>query len=203
MDKLLYQFIENLSAGDLWYGFLMLGVFYILKKEPFKVFTHFSEKKTKDLSQAQALLESGKLSKDADNLLQEHIEQELFVKYYGIRAGKEMRSALLKFYNKNQAEIGWHDLRRAYSSIYLDGTKVKVNIKWWEHPMRWLVTAISWSIGAYAIFVLIVAAVARTENQLHFFGLSIMAIFLLVLALFFSSLNWPYHSARKVLAGQN
>ena len=203
MDKLLYQFVENLSVGDLWYGFLMLGVFYILKKEPFKILAHFSEKKTKDLSQAHELLETGKLSKDANSLLQEHIEQELFAKYYGIRAGKDMRSALLKFYSKNQSKIGWQDLRRAYPSIYLDGTKVKAKIKWWEHPMRWFVTFTSWGVGVYATVVVVAAAVSRPENQLQFFGLSIMAILLLALALFFSTLNWPYHSARKVAEGEN
>lgn len=106
-----------------------------------------SAKKTKDLSQAHELLENGKLSKGANSLIQEHIEQELFAKYYGIRAGRDMRSALLEFYNKNQSKIGWHDLRRAYPYIYLDGTKVKAKIKWCEHPSRWFVTFTSWSVG--------------------------------------------------------
>ena len=114
-----------------------------------------------------------------------------------------MRAALLKFYNKNEVKVGWHDLRRAYPSIYLDGAKIKVNINWWDHVMRWLVTVISWGIGVYAIFVLVAAAIIRVENQLHFFGLSIVAIFLLMLALFFSCLNWPYHSARKIFAEQD
>ena len=203
MDKLLNQFVEYHNAGNLWIGFLMLGVFYILKKKPFKIFTYFTDKKTKDISQAHALLESNKLSKDIDELLQEYIEWELFVKYYGISAAKQMRSALLGFYSKNQKKVGWHDLRRAYTYIYLDGTNVKVNIKWWQCPMRWVVTFISWSISLYAFVFLVGGVLKMTANPLHFYGLSIMAFFLLVLAMLFSSLNWPYHSARKISEGQN
>lgn len=198
MGELIQGFIDNLNAGDVWYGFLMLAVFYILKKEPFKVFAHFSEKKDNDLSQAQSLLASDKLSNDTDELLREHVEREVFSKYYGIRAGKEMRAAMLKCFKKNENEIGWHDLRRAYPYIKLDERVLKVSLRWWDHVMRWLVTGLSWLMGAYAILVLVVAVVSRAEDQLQFFGLTIMAIFLLALAVFFSTLNWPFHSARKI-----
>lgn len=106
MNKLIEQFVANLSAGDIWAGFLMLAIFYILKKEPFKVFTHFNDQKIKDIDQAKSLLESEKLGEESNELLREHLENYAFKKYYGINANKDMRSALLKFYQKHQNTVG-------------------------------------------------------------------------------------------------
>lgn len=200
MNKLIDEFVTNLGAGDIWVGFLMLAIFYILKKEPFKVFTYFSEQKSKDIDQAKALLESEKLCKESNELLREHLEHYTFHKYYGISANKDMRSALLKFYQKHQDVIGWHDLRRAFPYTRPCGTSIKVKISWYNHLSRWSVTLLSWFMGLYSILIIAVTFISKTDNGLQFFALTGLSVFLLITALFFSTLNWPYHSAIKIQA---
>jgi len=198
VNKLIEQFIVNLSVGDIWVGFLMLAIFYVLKKEPFKVFTHFSEQKNRDIEQAKSLLESEKLGKDSNELLREHLENYAFKKFYGINANKEMRASLLKFYQKHQRQVGWHDLRRAYSYIKPNEPSIKVELSIGDHIGRWAVTGLSWIIGLYALLIIVLAFISKAENQIQFVALTALSVALLFAAMLFSSMNWPYHSALKI-----
>lgn len=200
MDALLQFFTTNVTTGKVWIAFMFLAIYYILKKEPFKIFAHLSEKKEKEHEFAKELLESEKLGKDANEFLREHLERIAFRKYYGIQADPEMRSALLKFYKKHQRSLGWHDLRRAYPNIRLDGSKIAANLNWTDHAFRWLVSGLCYVVGAYALFVIgFATAISSQLSRLEFFGLTVAALVLLMVAVFFSSLNWPYHSTRRVI----
>ena len=200
MEELIKYFTTNITGDKVWIAFLCLAVYYTLKKEPFKIFAHFSERKEKEHDLARALLDSQKLGKDANDFLREHLERYAFRKYYEINADAEMREALIKFHKKHQRKIGWHDIRRAYSNITLTGTKISAKLQWYEHIMRWIVTILCYLVGAYAIFVMIYAGLnIDSSNSLTFLGLTLLALLLLVTAVVFSSLNWPYHSARKII----
>jgi len=198
VNKLIEQFIANLSAGDIWTGFLMLAIFYVLKKEPFKIFTHFNDQKIRDIDQAKSLLESEKLGKESNELLREHLESYAFKRYYGITANRDMRTALLKFYQKHQNTVGWHDLKRADSYIKPDGSSIKVVLSLGSHIGRWAVTSLSWFIGLYALLIIVIAFISKTDNQVQFFALTFLSVALLVAAMLFSSMNWPYYSAIKI-----
>lgn len=200
MEELLKYFTTNVTGGKIWVAFLFLAVYYTLKKEPFKIFAHFSEKKEKEHDLAKTLLDSQKLGKEANEFLREHLERHAFRKYYEINADAEMREALIKFHRKHQRKIGWHDIRRAYPYITLSGSKVSAKLKWHDHLMRWLVTSLCYLVGAYSLFVIIYAVFTRSANDtLSFLGLTLAALLLLLTAVIFSSLNWPYHSTRKII----
>lgn len=198
MNTLIDQFISNLNTGDIWAGFLMLAIFYVLKKEPFKIFAHYNEKRIKDIDQAKSLLESDKLGKESNELLREHLEHYSFQKFYGISANKDMRSTLLKFYQKHQDTIGWSDLKRAYSFIKPEGPSIRVKLSLGNHLGRWAVTSFSWFIGLYSLLIIILAFISKPESQLQFIALTFLSVALLVAAMLFSSMNWPYHSALKI-----
>ncbi|MGP0171434.1 hypothetical protein ACSVIJ_06070 [Pseudomonas sp. NCHU5208] len=200
MEELIKYFTTNITGDKVWIAFLFLAVYYTLKKEPFKIFAHFSDRKEKEHDLARVLLDSQKLGKDANEFLREHLERHAFRKYYEINADAEMREALIKFHKKYQRKIGWHDIRRAYSNISLTGTKISAKLEWHEHIMRWIVTTLCYLVGAYAIFVMIYAGFnIDSSNSLTFLGLTLLALLLLVTAVVFSSLNWPYHSTRKII----
>jgi hypothetical protein len=200
METLVQYFTNHIGTDKIWTAFLLLAIYYILKKEPFKVFAHFSDKKDKEHELAKELLQSEKLGKEANDFLREHLEKTAFRRYYGIYADPEMRSALIKFYKKHQRELGWHDLRRAYPNIKLVGTKVTAQLQWFEHLLRWMVTGMCYLIGAYALFVMVYAIVVGSSNKAQFFALTLAALVLLLATMFFSSLNWAYHSTRRVIA---
>ncbi|QYJ69725.1 hypothetical protein K0H59_11725 [Shewanella sp. FJAT-51649] len=201
MEELLKYFTTNVTGDKVWIAFLFLAVYYVLKKEPFKVFAHYSEKKEKEHDLAKTLLDSQKLGKEANEFLREHLERHAFRKYYGINADAEMREALIKFHRKHQRKIGWHDIRRAYSNITLSGTKISASLQWHEHLMRWIVTTLCYLVGAYALFVMVYAVLTISSgNTLTLLSLTLAALLLLVTAVIFSSLNWPYHSARKIIS---
>ncbi len=198
MNTLIEEFIRNLNTGDVWIGFLALAIFYVLKKEPFKILSHFNELKIKDIEQAKSLLESEKLTKESNELIREYIENYTFKKYYGINANREMRSSLLKFYQKHQQKIGWHDIKRAYLYIKQDGTKIEISMSWTNHFGRWLITGLSWFVGFYSVMIIILAFLSRNDNSTQFILLTFWSVMLLGAAMLFSSINWPYHSAIKI-----
>lgn len=200
MDALLQFFVANVTTDKMWIAFLFLAIYYILKKEPFKVFAHFSERREKEHELAKELLESGKLGKDANEFLREHLERVAFSKYYGIQADPEMRGTLLKFYKKNQRVLGWHDLRRAYPNIRLVNSKITAQLSWLDHVFRWVVSGLCYVASVYALFVIGFAITTLGKlTKPQFFGLTVAALLLLLVAVFFSSLNWSYHSTRRVM----
>jgi len=200
MEKLVEFFVQNATTDKMWIAFLALAIYYVLKKEPFKVFEHFSQKQEKEHTLAKELLETGKLSKDANEFLREHLEHYAFKRYYGISADAEMRNALLKFQRKHQREISWAQVRRACINIKLRGSKLEAKLGLLDHIFRWFVTTLCWLVGAYALFVIGLAVYAGSQiGRPQFFGLTAVALVLLLVAMFFSSMNWPYHNTRTVM----
>lgn len=200
MEEFVKYFTTDVTGGKVWIAFLSLAVYYILRKEPFKIFSYFSEKKEKEHDFARLLLDSQRLGKEANEFLREHLEKHAFRKYYEISADAEMREALIKFHKKNQRKIGWHDLRRAYPNIILTGSTVSVRLSLIDHVLRWAVTILCYIVSAYALFVILYAVVTMSSGRfVDFIALSIGALVLLVITLFFSSLNWPYHSTRRIM----
>ncbi|KQX91193.1 hypothetical protein [Variovorax sp. Root473] len=200
MEKLAEFFVQNATTDKMWIAFLALAIYYVLKKEPFKVFEHFSQKQEKEHTLAKELLETGRLTKDANEFLREHLEHYAFKRYYGISADAEMRIALVKFQKKHQREISWAQLRRAYTNIKLSDTKLEARLGWIDHAFRWFVTILCWATGGYALVVIGLAAYAGSQfGRLQFFGLTIVALMLLLAAMFFSSMNWPYHNTRAIM----
>ena len=101
MEKIIELSLQNLNTGNLWVAFLALAIFYILKKEPFKIYEYLSQKRDNEHNFAKELLESEKLTKEGNDFLREHLERSAFKRYYGINADNEMRSALIKFHKKD------------------------------------------------------------------------------------------------------
>jgi len=200
MEKLIDFFIVNFNTEKIWIAFLCLAIYYVFKKEPFKIFAHYSEKKEREHELALSLIESEKLGKDANEFLREHLEQAAFLRYYRINAYSEMRSALFKFQKKHQKTISWRNLRLAYPNIGLNGPKLSATLKWYDHFFRWLVTVLSFLVGSYAVLVIVLAIAYKADDPKQLFVLTIAAFVLLVAALLFSSQNWPYHSTRKIIA---
>lgn len=198
MNNLINEFIQNINAGNLWVGFLVLAIFYIIKKEPFKIFTHLSKQKIKDIDQAKSLLEIEKLSKKSNELIREHIESYAFKKYYGINTHKKMRETLLNFHQKHQDKISWIELKRAFQYIELEDSKIKIVLKWHSQAGSWVISILSWVIALYSLSVIVLAFLIRSGTPLQFFTLTFLALLLLASSLFFSSLDWPYKSAIKI-----
>jgi len=96
---------------------------------------------------------------------------------------------------------GGTSLRRSYPNIRLVGTKVTAQLRWFDHMLRWMVTGMCYVIGAYALFVMAYAIfVVGTANKVQFFALTAAALVLLLATMFFSSMNWAYHSTRRVIS---
>ena len=200
MEQLIDYFVKNVTTDKMWIAFLALAIYYVLKKEPFKVFAHFSQRREKEHLLAKELLETGKLTKEANEFLREHLEHYAFKRYYGISADADMRNALIKFQRRNQRELSWSQIRRAIVNIQLNGSKVEARLGLVDHFFRWFVTCLCWSVGAYALFVITLTIVASAEiERKQFFTLTVIALLLLLFAVLFSSMNWPYHNTRTVI----
>lgn len=200
MEKLAEYFVSNATTDNMWIAFLALAIYYVLKKEPFKVFESFSQRREKEHVLAKELIDSGKLTKEANDFLREHLEHYAFKRYYGISADSEMRNALIKFQRKHQRDITWSQIKRAYPNIRLIGTKVVATLGLFDHVARWLVSILCWLVGAYALFVISLATYGVFNGStIQFIGLTVAAFLLLLAAVLFSSMNWQYHNTRTIM----
>ncbi|MBK7502208.1 MAG: hypothetical protein IPI14_05820 [Polaromonas sp.] len=200
MEKIIELSLQNLNTGNLWVAFLALAVLYILKKEPFKIYEYISKKRENEHNLAKELLESEKLTKEGNDFLREHLEYSAFKRYYGISADNEMRSALIKFHKKHQRDIKWIHIQRAFFNIKLNGAKIEAHLNLFDHIQRWLVTIVSITTGTYSIFMIGVAVIYSKDLALkQFLGYTTGALIILILSVYFATLNWPYHATKKII----
>lgn len=204
MEKIIELSLQNLNTGNLWIAFLALAVFYILKKEPFKIYEYISQKRDNEHNLAKELLESEKLTKEGNDFLREHLEYSAFKRYYGISADNEMRSALIKFHKKHQRNIKWIHIKRAFFNIKLNGSKIEAQLNLFEHIQRWLVTIVSAITGSYSVYMIGVAVFYSKELVLNqFLSFTTAALILLILSVYFATLNWSYHATKKIMKLSN
>lgn len=200
MEKIIELSLQNLNTGNLWIAFLALAVFYILKKEPFKIYEYISQKRDNEHNLAKELLESEKLTKEGNDFLREYLEYSAFKRYYGISADYEMRSALIKFHKKHQRNIKWIHIQRAFFNIKLNGSKIETHLNLFEHIQRWLVTIVSAITGSYSVYMIGVAIFYSKELALNqFLSFTTAALILLILSVYFATLNWSYHATKKIM----
>lgn len=201
MDKIVDYVIAQTNTGNIWFAFMVLAIVYVFKKEPFKIFTHFSEQAKSDIRLSKELLESNTLSKETNELIREKIEQFMFKKLYGIRANKKLRNYLVTFQEKNYPTITWKDLKRAYLHYDFDGKKIVVNLSNWDIFVSYMIK-ISWItifiISSIIMLSAILLKVFSEINNLKFFSLTLFAISLFISAVLFNSQSWSYESALKI-----
>lgn len=204
MEKIIELSLQNLNTGNLWVAFLALAIFYILKKEPFKIYEYLSQKRDNEHNFAKELLESEKLTKEGNDFLREHLERSAFKRYYGINADNEMRSALIKFHKKHQRDIKCIHIQRAFFNIKLNSSKIEAHLNLFEHIQRWLVTIVSAITGSYSIYMIGLAIYYSKEIALRqFLGFTVAALILLILSVYFATLNWSYHATKKIIKLSN
>lgn len=198
MEALIQYFVANLDKG-LWTAFLTLAVYFVLKKEPFKLITYYTDRKDKHYDFARTLLDNDKITAEAREFLRESLEKGAFLRYYGITADSQMRIGLLELHKKHVQIFNWTHIRRAYPYIRLKEGHITIEVRWHDHALRWIVTALSIFAASYSILVILIAVLSRSKaNSLQFLGLMGSSLLLLVAAMCFASLNWPYHAARRI-----
>ncbi len=143
MDKIFDYIVAQTNAGNVLLAFAVLIIVYAFKKEPFKIFAHFSEQAKSDIRLAKELLESGILSKEINNQMREKIEQFMFKKLHGISAEKELRNYLIIFQEKNRLLLTWKDLKRAHLHYTFNGQKIVVKLNIFDKIFSYLIT-VSW-----------------------------------------------------------
>lgn len=198
MEQLLQTFIGSFDKG-VWTGFVALAVYLLLKNEPFKLVAYYNDRRDKKHDFVRSLLDSGKLSDEANYIICDQLENAVFRRCFGINADAHMRSALIALHNQHQATITWVHIRRAYPHLKLIEGRIGVELRWHDKLFRCAVIFIALICGAYsmlAIAVAILVAKQLTSNQ--FFAITSYSLLLLAGAMYFSSLNWPYSAARKI-----
>ena len=111
-----------------------------------------------------------------------------------------MRSALIKFHKKHQRDIKWIHIQRAFFNIKLNGAKIEAHLNLFDHIQRWLVTIVSITTGTYSIFMIGVAVIYSKDLALkQFLGYTTGALIILILSVYFATLNWSYHATKKII----
>jgi len=198
MEALVQYFVNNVDKG-LWTGFLALAVYFVLKKEPFRLITYYTDRRDKHHEFARSLLDSNKLSEEANSFLRESLEKTAFFRYYGIRADSRMRSGLIALHERYQDKFTWVHIRRAYPYLRLIEEQIAVEVRWFDHALRWVVTALSFFTGVYSLIAIVVATITHKGlGTYQFLGMTVFSFLLLGGAVYFAALNWPYHAACRI-----
>jgi hypothetical protein len=198
MGELLNTFIEYVDSGNAWIALLILAVYFILRKEPFKVYAHFDNKRSMDIELLLNVLASNDLSKETKAFFKDRLEQISFRKFQGITASKTMRVALVKFYQDNEKEIEWHNLKRAYPYIHLTGSQMSVEIKWYNEAENIWLMIMKWGSLLYALLLIVLSVWMFFTKIDGASNLAFMGIAVFAAAVLFSSLSWPFQSAKRI-----
>lgn len=153
MEQLLQAFIGSFDKG-IWTGFVALAVYLLLKKEPFKLVTYYNDRRDKKHDFVRSLLESGKLSDEANAVICDQLENAVFRRCFGINADAHMRSALIALHDQHQATVSWVHIRRAYPYLRLIGGCIGVELRWYDKLLRYVVVVMSLFCGAYSMLAL-------------------------------------------------
>ena len=187
------------SVEKSWVAALLFFGFCLYKMDFVRIILNYSETRGKKHDLAMSLLGSKMLGVDANAFLREHLERSSFLCYYGIDACYEMRSAIFSFQAKSQGRISWRCLRLAYPSIRLNGSNLSVTLKFRDHVLRWVVTVFSFLVCVFSVILAFIAVDRSDGSWLSVFLATCVFVYFAV-AMFLFSLNWPYHSAKKVIA---
>lgn len=199
MDKLIDEFIKYVSTGNIWAGFLLLAVFYVLKKEPLKVIQFYSERRQKQDQYILELLKIEKIDTETQRLLQTYLAKTAFYRCYGISVDEEMREALIAFKSKYKDKITWREIRRAIINLSAKDKEIQATLKLGDHLYRWVVISVSWCFGAASLFAMLSAIYVGNSNNAEFFKLTLAAFLLFIAVLYFSTLNWQYDCTKKII----
>lgn len=174
---------------------LLVPMYKLVREEIMR----FRNQKQQDIELALRLLDGDFLSEDDRYGVLEILQRKLFRRFYKINAGINMRTALLGFYTRHQDSIGWHDLQRGYPFIDFYESGLRVQLSWRNRIGYWLVNLFSGLVFLYAACVAALAFyMLVAEGNTNSFLLFIITAFLVLCAMIFSTINWPYQSAKKI-----
>lgn len=196
MSLIVQNILELLGKGWSAVAVALLVVF-LSSKEVFRLWVYYLDRKDKYHDFAKNLLDQNMLTQEANRFLRESLEKEAFFKYYRIHAEALMRSSLISFHKRNQRELKWVDIRRAYPYVSLSQEGLEVNLKWYNKGERFFIFILSVCGFLFSAFVF-VSAFFVIKNSIQFFVLIGWAIFYFFTSMVVCSMGWPYDSAKKI-----
>jgi hypothetical protein len=186
------------NLGGLSIGLIAVILFYIFKKEPFKIFAYFKDRKDKKLEQSLSFVESEHISDDAKALIKESLEHTIYKRYAGVGTDTTTRLILYAFNSKFEHKLKRDDIKRAYRHMLFDNGEVNIELSKLNHVMRWVVTIYS-NFIIFLGLALLIASIFEKQNDLPvLFTFILLGIIAMFSGLMVSSANWPYHSAKKL-----
>lgn len=196
METLIQHFTMNMDKS-LWTAFLVLAIYFILKKEPFRLITYYTDRRDRHHEFARMLLDSGKLTNEANEFLRENLEKAAFLQYCGIRADAHMRSRLINFHKQYFEEISWTLIRRAYLYIHLTKGSVSIKINRHDHIRAWISTTLTF-LGRIHSLLAMTVAIASSQSTSQLIEMTLLSLLLLGATMCFTLINLPYHAARRI-----
>lgn len=198
MDKLIEVVLASNGSG-IWGGLLVLIVLFFFHKKPFGIVTYYADRKDRDLSFAKDFVISKVGSNRFNNHIVLHIEKALFFKLHKIDASAGMRDAIIEFMQQHDDKVSWTHIRRSYPFVRLRDGKLSVNLHLGHTVLRWATTAFVCLMSAlFVILMLYLTINAKSLALSQAAGIAVQAGIFLVGAIAFTSMNWPYLSARRI-----
>ena len=193
--------MDQLDSGKAGLVSIVLTGLYFVKKDTLRTLTYFIEHARSELRFAKELLESEKLSNEADSFIREKIEKVMFRKFYGISACAKLRKYLMSFHARHYPKINWTDLRCANLYYSFDGKKIVVSItKWDVFISRFIkiIFSLIFVVGVIAIFSSFALYTFSHIPKSRFYSFIFLGCSLIFSSIIISSSNWSYESARRI-----
>ncbi|MFM9269750.1 hypothetical protein ACJ7V3_05765 [Halomonas elongata] len=193
------EILEFLESGSIGWAFVVLILIWVTQLDILKIFDMRSSSKDKKIDGLEDALASDHLDDVFKDLMKERLAELVFERHFGIFTDEEKRNVLIAIHNADPRKANWTVLRRAHPYIHvLEDGGVDVVITRGNKIERFFVKGVTLLIGAYAVLLFLLGLVNQWVEGQGIIQFGALGLAVLALALFFSSIDWPYQAAATV-----
>jgi hypothetical protein len=193
------EILEFLQSGNVAWAFVTIAVLWASKLDILKVFDLRRLNKDKEIESLEKIVSSDHFDEAYKEVMKKRLAELLFEKHFGIVADETKRNALINFHMNNAKEATWLIIKRAAPYINVnDNNEIHVEIKRSHKAEKYFNLGVTLFIGGYALLLFIVGILSQWSEGKGVIQFGALALGIFVVAMFFSTMNWPYQAAEKI-----
>ncbi|MGQ0333203.1 hypothetical protein [Halomonas elongata] len=193
------EILEFLESGSVGWAFVVLILVWVMKLDALKIFDMRSSYKDNKINGLEDALASDHLDDVLKGLMKKRLAELVFERHFGIFTDEEKRKALIAIHNAAPRKANWTVLRRAHPYIHVreDGV-ADVVLTRKNKVERFMAKGVTLLIGGYAALSFLLGIIIHWVEGQGVIQFSALALAVFAIALFFSSIDWPYQAAATV-----
>ena len=194
-------FVNEIITGH-YFDAVVAATFAIVAwigKHAFDLYKHLAEQKSKNFDVAKTFIDSPIPTNGEKEALKEILRVQLFQKYCGLYIEDHQFRQLLIQLKANHPIISWLDLKRAFKYLVRnDAEEFSIHFSIFNKMGIGFVFLVSGLYLSFGCLSILTAIIFHFGNNPIYNGLMLSGVILFITGVVFSTLNFPYYSARKI-----